>query len=303
VRKTLRYLEEDQLVLRGAVRERAKDVAAVAAAEGSEAAPPPAARTYNVRPRVAPRPPRLSARAQYVCIDYPRFVDVVGLRLHTMRAALAAEAEDAKLVQEFVCTTPRCNGRRYSSLDAAQIIHPITGEFHCEDCGLPLAQDVGQGEAGDGTERKRRKDEARLLLARMEEQLRPLHDALARARASGADPPDYGSLEEWVAGRREQALLEAKQARAAAARGAAAGKRGRGVFDYLEDTEFDVQLEGEEEAVGVTGGAAAPAQPPQKRQRHVANPPWLVRKAAPAAAAPAAAVEARPSHRQRFLVL
>jgi DeoR/GlpR family transcriptional regulator of sugar metabolism len=49
VRKTLRYLEEDQLVLRGAVRERAKDSAAVARAEGSEAPPPPSARTYNVR--------------------------------------------------------------------------------------------------------------------------------------------------------------------------------------------------------------------------------------------------------------
>ena len=43
LRKTLRYLEEDQLVLRGQVRETPKDVAAVAAAAGrdtGDGAPP-----------------------------------------------------------------------------------------------------------------------------------------------------------------------------------------------------------------------------------------------------------------------
>jgi hypothetical protein len=58
LRKTLRYLEEDQLVLRGAVRETPRDVAAVAAADGrAEGGDAPAAsRIYVVRARrCAPR--------------------------------------------------------------------------------------------------------------------------------------------------------------------------------------------------------------------------------------------------------
>jgi hypothetical protein len=58
LRKTLRYLEEDQLVLRGAVRETPKDVAAVAHASGRavdpDAAAPIASRTYVVRRACAP---------------------------------------------------------------------------------------------------------------------------------------------------------------------------------------------------------------------------------------------------------
>jgi hypothetical protein len=61
LRKTLRYLEEDQLVLRGAVRETPKDVLAVAAAAGRSGDPdapaPIASRTYVVRaPSRAARP-------------------------------------------------------------------------------------------------------------------------------------------------------------------------------------------------------------------------------------------------------
>jgi hypothetical protein len=231
------------------------------------------------------------------------------LRLHIMRTALAAEAQDSKLVQEFVCTTPRCGGRKYTDLYAAQIINPETGEFHCEECNQPLAQDVGQGEAGDGTERRRRKDEARALLSRLDDQLRPLEEALARARSSGADPPDYGSLEEWVSGRRAAALLEEKRARIAEARGAGGGaggaKRGRG-FDYLEDTEFDVQLEGEEVPTTAQQAPAA-LPPPAKRARMVANPPWLVRKTGAAAAAPptagshAAEAEEEEAYRREYI--
>ena len=224
-------------------------------------------------------------------------MDVVQLRLHHLRAALTAEAEDAKVVQEFVCTTPRCLGRRYSSLDAASIINPDSGQFHCEDCHEVLSLDVGEGEAGDVEERQKRKDDAKELLTRIDEEFRPLDDAIARARASGGDPPDYGSLEEWMAGRRAQAQLEAKQARMAAARGElVTGKRGRGVFDFLEDTEFDVQLEGQEEEGGGGGGAAGAAggarPAPTKKPRLVANPPWLVRKTGLAEPAPLQLTEA-----------
>ena len=62
LRKTLRYLEEDQLVLRGAVRETPRDVAAVAAADGRADGgdAPAASRIYVVR---APRRSRRGAGA------------------------------------------------------------------------------------------------------------------------------------------------------------------------------------------------------------------------------------------------
>ena len=61
LRKTLRYLEEDQLVLRGAVRETPRDVAAVAAADGRAGGgdAPGASRIYVVRAQRCP--PRTAA--------------------------------------------------------------------------------------------------------------------------------------------------------------------------------------------------------------------------------------------------
>ena len=71
----------------------------------------------------------MHARAtQYVCIDYALFVDIIRLRIHHIRAALRAEADTEKLVQEYLCVTPACAGTRYTSLDAARIINPATGE-------------------------------------------------------------------------------------------------------------------------------------------------------------------------------
>lgn len=60
LRKTLAYLEEDQLVLRDTVRETPRDVAAVQAAAGrapGEEPPPVSSRMYYVRvPRAGRRP-------------------------------------------------------------------------------------------------------------------------------------------------------------------------------------------------------------------------------------------------------
>jgi hypothetical protein len=230
-----------------------------------------------------------------VCIDYARVVDIIRLRIHTIRSALCAEADAEKMVQEYLCVTPSCAGTRYTSLDAARIINPATGTFHCEECGGALALDVGQGEAGDDEAARRKRDESRMLLSRFDAAVKPIEDALARAKASGADPPDYGSLQDWVAMRAAAARDEMKRSRPGY-KGPARDRR-NGTFDFLEDTEFEVQLEGAGGAggeggaggggggggAGGAGGAAAPA-----RGRKVV-PPWMVRQGMAARAAEAEA--------------
>jgi hypothetical protein len=237
-----------------------------------------------------------------VCIDYARFVDVIRLRIHTVRSALKASAEHIKLVQEFVCVTPACAGARYSTLDAARIINPETGAFHCETCGGALSLDVGEGEAGDDAAAKRKRDEARQLLQRFDAAVKPLEAALQRAQASGAEPPDYGSLQDWVASRAAAARDEAKRKKPGYAGGGRADRR-NGTFDFLEDTEFEVRLEG---AAGGTAPGGAPGAPgagaagggaaggaAAARGRKVV-PPWMVRQglAARAAAEEAPAAKA-----------
>lgn len=212
---------------------------------------------------------------------------MVRLRIHAIRGALKLESEDEKLLQEFLCATPSCQGRRYTSLDAAQIIHPETGQFHCEHCGSVLALDVGGGEAGDDAERLRRRAESRELLCRFDVEIRPIEEALSRAKASGVDPPEYGSLSDWVATRAAVARDEAKRAKPGFT-GRGGALRRDGTFDFLEDTQFELQLEG---APG--DGAAAPSGPhsgegaasaPGSRKRKVV-PPWLVRQGMAARAA------------------
>ena len=282
IRKTLQYLQQDQLVVRAVVVERRADVAAVNAAAGK----PADEDDIPVKSR--------GLHYTYVCIDYPRAVDIIRLRIHSIRAALKASAEEEHLVQEFFCTTPACNGRRYTSLDAADIIHPETGAFHCEACGAALALDTGDdGDEGmNSFERARqRREEARQLIVQFDTEIKPLEEAIARACASGADPPDYGSLRDFVDRRTAVAREEAKLARAAELKGTAAGAaaakasaRRNGVFDFLEDTEFEVQLEGDGRAAAPTpDGApgpstgAGPASMLASRKRKVIAP-WEVRK-------------------------
>ncbi len=239
-----------------------------------------------------------------MCIDYARFVDVIRLRIHTVRSALKASAEHTKLVQEFVCVTPACGGARYSTLDAARIINPETGAFHCETCGGALSLDVGEGEAGDDKAAKRKREEARQLLQRFDAAVKPLEAALARAQASGAEPPDYGSLQDWVASRAAAARDEAKRKKPGYNGGGRADRR-NGTFDFLEDTEFEVRLEGAAggaaggapaggaPGAGAPGGAGGAAGAAAARGRKVV-PPWMVRQglAARAAAEEAPAAKA-----------
>jgi transcription initiation factor IIE alpha subunit len=216
------------------------------------------------------------ACVQYVCLDYPRAVDIIRLRIHSIRAALKASAEEEHLVQEFFCLTPACNGRRYTSLDAADIIHPETNAFHCEACGAELALDTGDDGDEEGMnsfERARqRREEARQLIGQFDEEIKPLEEAIAKALASGVDPPDHGALRDWLQVRNNAAREQQRIANAALARGDAAGAaaataarpaRQGGMFDFLEDIEFEVQLEGDEGAGGapVDGAAASGAGP------------------------------------------
>ena len=283
IRITLQYLQQDQLVVRAVVVERRADVAAVNAAAGK----PADEDDIPVKSR--------GLHYTYVCIDYPRAVDIIRLRIHSIRAALKASAEEEHLVQEFFCTTPACNGRRYTSLDAADIIHPETGAFHCEACGAALALDTGDdGDEGmNSFERARqRREEARQLIVQFDTEIKPLEEAIARACASGADPPDYGSLRSFVDARTAVAREEARLAKAAELKGSAAvaaaaakaSARRNGVFDFLEDTEFEVQLEGDggpsapppDGAAGPSIGTGAASVLASRKRKVIA--PWEVRQ-------------------------
>lgn len=214
-------------------------------------------------------------------------------RLHSLRARLKSEAEDIKLVQEYVCRTPACNNRRYTSLDAMSIFDPASGEFRCEDCKAALAHDLGGGEAGSDEVRRKRREEAKVLLGLYSAQIkcvgmgpalpsppmslssqssvlapradplllpaplplllpptqaplpqssplsinsshhptsaltssphlsfpqyasnRPLEEQIARCLESGGEPPDYGTLLEWVSRRAAAARDVAKAIKA-----------------------------------------------------------------------------------------
>ncbi|KAI4331518.1 hypothetical protein MLD38_029703 [Melastoma candidum] len=85
----------------------------------------------------------------YCCRDYAQIYDVVRYRLHRMNEE--KKWKDKNTVLEYVC--PNCH-RRYTALDALQLISMEDEYFHCENCNGELlaesdkldSQDVGDGD-------------------------------------------------------------------------------------------------------------------------------------------------------------
>ncbi|KAG6416945.1 hypothetical protein SASPL_124386 [Salvia splendens] len=135
----------------------------------------------------------------YCCLDYAQIYDVVRYRLHRMKKKLKDELESKNTIQEYVC--PTC-GKRYTALDALQLITPYDEYFHCESCnGVLVAesdklviQDLGDG---DDNARKHRHDKIKDMLSKMEVQLKPLIDQLARVK--DLPIPEFGNLQAWEA--------------------------------------------------------------------------------------------------------
>lgn len=210
------------------------------------------------------------------CIDYPRLVDALRLRLHKTKETLRRHATGEDMVQEYVC--PRC-GSQYSSLNAISLLDVQTGSFRCEECRTELTEKVdgplinasGTGSglkdaAGTGTTRKERQTFFKDLLHRFETQTSPLLDQLEILKDSA--PPDYGSLQDWFQTKREEAELRAKRLESARKK-VAAGSGGvtelteEQLMEWADQTEVVVALPGSEEGLeGKRVGGAGPRELP-----------------------------------------
>ncbi|XP_068662518.1 transcription initiation factor IIE subunit alpha-like isoform X2 [Aristolochia californica] len=136
----------------------------------------------------------------YCCLDYAQIHDVVRYRIHRMKKKLKDEVDNRNTIQEYIC--PNCS-RRYSALDALQLISPNDEYFHCENCNGELVAEsdkLAAEEMGDGDDnaRKRRREKLKDMLLRIEVQLKPLVEQLQRVK--DLTPPDYRNLQAWEAG-------------------------------------------------------------------------------------------------------
>ncbi|XP_030482673.1 transcription initiation factor IIE subunit alpha isoform X2 [Cannabis sativa] len=125
--------------------------------------------------------------------------DVVRYRLHRMKKKLKDELEDKNTVQEYICPSPTCN-RRYTALDALRLYSMVDEYFHCEMCNTELVADsdkfvAQEGGDGDDNARRRRREKIKDMLQKMEVQLKPLMDQLARVKDLAV--PEFGTLLAW----------------------------------------------------------------------------------------------------------
>ncbi|KAF9626077.1 hypothetical protein IFM89_030745 [Coptis chinensis] len=143
----------------------------------------------------------------YCCLDYAQIYDVVRYRMHRMKKKLKDELENRNTVQEYIC--PNCN-RRYTALDALRLISPNDEYFHCEnyDTVLVAASDkLAADEIGDGDDnaRSRRLEKLKDILQKMDVQLKPLMEQLARIKDLPA--PVLPNMEVSKHGKLELVLL------------------------------------------------------------------------------------------------
>ncbi|XVF71096.1 hypothetical protein PTKIN_Ptkin12aG0007700 [Pterospermum kingtungense] len=191
LRRILRLFEEEKLVTRDHRRETAKGAKAYSAAVAATVD------TQHVG-KEGEEKVKLHTHS-YCCLDYAQIYDVVRYRMHRMKKKLKDELEDKNTVQEYVC--PGC-GKRYNALDALRLVSMEDEYFHCERCNGELVAEsdkLAAQEAGDGDDnaRRRRREKLRDMLNKMELQLKPLTDQLARVKDLAV--PEFGSLQAWEA--------------------------------------------------------------------------------------------------------
>ena len=296
IRKTLRYLEGERLVAAETVKF--------------------SFRRKNQEEIDDPEVEEKKRRETHVfwCMDYPRMIDALRLRLHRVKETLKRQVEGIEALQQYLC--PRC-GAKFSSLDAMALLDPMSGTFRCEDCQGELVEHVeGPGTAGAAGVASRRERQAYFqdLLGRFETQMKPIVEQLEKLKDVAA--PDYGPLQDWYQSKREEAerrakRLEAARKKVAAAGGAAAAElTEEQLLEWAERAEVVVALPGQE---GTGGAAAAAAAGPGKElpawfrgldeegAASVSVGPGGEERAAAAAAAAAGAEEQRRRLEQQYL--
>ncbi|EAY79859.1 transcription initiation factor IIE subunit alpha isoform X1 [Oryza sativa Japonica Group] len=141
----------------------------------------------------------------YCCLHYGQVYDVTLYRIHEMKKKLKDELDGNYMIQNYVC--PNCE-RRYSSLNALDLVSHIDNNFHCKHCNEELSQDFGDlawgGRGGDG-DNARRDRHAKLkdFLQRMEHQMERLISQLNKVK--DLDFPEFLALETWERNMREPA--------------------------------------------------------------------------------------------------
>lgn len=261
LRRTLRFFEEEKLVTRDHRKETAKgakmySTAVAAMADGQHTG------------KEGEEKIKLHTHS-YCCLDYAQIHDVVRYRLHRMRKKLKDELESKNTVQEYVC--PTC-GRRYTAFDALQLVSPEDESFRCERCRSELVaeSDKFACEEGDVDEnaRRRRREKLKDMLQKMEVQLKPLTDQLARVKDLTA--PDFGSLQAWEA--RANAAARAENGNSST-NDSSRSSQGQGFsgapMSYLGDTKVEVSLTGVQLNEGDT-------KPDVGQTGTKVLPPWMI---------------------------
>lgn len=256
LRRTLRFFEEEKLVTRDHRKETAKGAKAFSAAV--------AATADNLTGREGEEKIKLHTHS-YCCLDYAQIHDVVRYRLHRMRKKLKDELDNKNTVQEYVC--PKC-GKRYNALDAIRLISFEDDSFHCESCNTELVaesdklapQDVGDG---DDNQRRRRREKLRDLLQKLEVELKPLTDQLARVK--DLEAPDYGTLQAWEL--RAHTVARSSNSDPNANDPSRSGQGGT-PMPFLGETKVEVAFSGVEEKGDIKSEST-----PMK-----VLPPWMIKE-------------------------
>ncbi|KAL5544706.1 hypothetical protein UlMin_008490 [Ulmus minor] len=237
LRRTLRFFEEEKLVTRDHRRETAKGAKIFSAAVAATADGQQSTKEGEEKIKMHTH--------SYCCLDYAQIYDVVRYRLHRMKKKLKDELEDKNTVQEYIC--PNC-GKRYNALDALRLISMEDEFFHCESCNGELVAEsdklaAQEGGDGDDNARRRRREKLKDMLQKMEVQLKPLMEQLARVKDLAV--PEFGNLQAWEA---------RASAAARAANGDSSGNDpsrsshgyGGTPMPYLGDTKVEVAFSGAE---------------------------------------------------------
>uniref|UniRef100_A0A0V0IFR4 Putative general transcription factor IIE subunit 1-like n=1 Tax=Solanum chacoense TaxID=4108 RepID=A0A0V0IFR4_SOLCH len=261
LRRTLRFFEEEKLITRDHRKEGAK---------GAKAYNSAVAATVDGLQNGKEGDDKIKMHTHsYCCLDYAQIYDVVRYRLHRMKKKLRDELDNKNTVQEYIC--PNC-GKRYTALDALRLISPVDEYFHCESCNGELVAEsdklASQGTTdGDDNDRRRRREKLEDMLHRVEAQLKPLMDQLARVKDLPA--PEFGSLQAWEV--RANAV-----ARGANGDNANDSKSGQGLgfggtpMPFVGETKVEVAFSGLEEKGDIKSDVSVT---PMK-----VLPPWMIKE-------------------------
>ncbi|CAM6106125.1 unnamed protein product [Calypogeia fissa] len=265
LRRTLRVLEEELLILREHRRETVKGAkvynAAIAAVSEQ-----PSERDGEEKPKVHTH--------SYCCLDYAQVYDVVRYRIHRSKKKIKDELEDRNTIQEYICPSATC-GRRYSALDASRLINIYDGNFHCEVCDQELvaesdklaAAELGDGD-GEDNARRRRREKLKELYEKLEKQLKPLSDQLTRVK--DLTPPDFGSLEAWEKRAIAAGRIPNGDASTSDMSRVTHGQGTSGTpMPFLGETKVEVAL---------AGGEAKKEEDKEEAAQLKVLPPWMIRQ-------------------------